>query len=200
MFIQVVRGTLADEAGFRKIIDRWNTEVKPGAIGYLGTTAGVLDGGGFVICARFESEELAMQNSGRPEQGAFFAEASQNFAGEPEFINVTDVEPWLDGGSDDAGFVQVMIGHSPDRAALRDAARSNSEGLRAARPEIIGGMQGFFGDDGFVNIGYFTSEAEARTGEASDPPTDVAGNVDEFQRLMGEVEFLDIHEPILFSK
>jgi len=152
MFIQVIRGKLADEAGFRKAIDRFDTEVKPGAIGYLGTTAGVLDGGGFVICARFESEDLAMQNSDRPEQGAFFAEASKNFDGEPTFYNVTDIEPWLAGGSDDAGFVQVMIGHSPDRDALRKVAMEDTEQLQQARPEIIGGLSGNFGDDGFVNI------------------------------------------------
>jgi hypothetical protein len=182
------------------MIDTWNTEVKPGAIGYLGTTAGVLDGGRFVICARFESEELAMQNSDRPEQGAFFEQAKQNFAGEPEFYNVTDVQTWLDGGSDDAGFVQVMIGRSPDRDALQARAQQDPEGLRNARPEIIGGLSGVWGEDGYVNIAYFTSEAEARKGESSEPPADMKEMVDEFQRLLGDVEFLDLHEPILLSK
>jgi len=199
MFIQVLRGKLADEAGFRRTIDRWDSEVKQGAIGYLGTTAGVIDGGGFVICARFESEELAMQNSNRPEQGEFFAEASKNFDGEPEFFNVTDVQQWLDGGSDSAGFVQVMIGHSPDRDALQAVAASDAETLRAERPEVIGGLSGNFGSDGFVNIAYFTSEAEARKGESSEPSEQGREMRDEFQRLMGDVEFLDIHEPILLS-
>jgi hypothetical protein len=199
MFIQVLRGKLADEAGFRRTIDRWDSEVKQGAIGYLGTTAGVLDGGRFVICARFESEELAMQNSNRPEQGEFFAEASKNFDGEPEFFNVTDVQQWLDGGSDSAGFVQVMIGHSPDRDALQAVAASDAETLRAERPEVIGGLSGNFGSDGFVNIAYFTSEAEARKGESSEPSEQGREMRDEFQRLMGDVEFLDIHEPILLS-
>jgi hypothetical protein len=197
MFIQVIRGKLADEAGFRAAIDRFDREVRPDAIGYLGTTAGVLDGGRFVICGRFESEELAMQNSGRPEQDAFFQEAKKNFEGEPEFINVTDVQQWLGGGSNDAGFVQVMIGHSPDRDALQNQAMSNTDDLQKARPEIIGGLSGVWGDDGYVNIAYFRSEDEARKGESAEPPEDMRAGMEEFQRLLGDVEFLDIHQPIL---
>jgi hypothetical protein len=196
MFIQVVRGKVADEAGMRKSFDQWQSDMKPGAVGYLGTTAGFLDDGSVVICARFESDELAMKNSERPEQGAWFAEMSKSFDGDPSFINVTDVQPWLDGGSDSAGFVQVMIGHSPDRDGLSAAATSDAEQIRAARPEVIGGMQGKFGDDGYLNVGYFTSEAEARKGEAQEMPEGQA----EFQRLLGQCEFLDIHQPILFSR
>jgi hypothetical protein len=200
MFIQVLRGRVEDADTFHRLIHKWDSEVKPGAIGYLGTTAGLLDGRRFVICARFESEELAMQNSARPEQDAFYTEAEQAFDGDPEFINVTDVETWLAGGSDKAGFVQVMIGHSPDRDALQAAAMSDTDALQSARPEIIGGLSGVWGDDGYVNIAYFTSEAEARKGEAAEPPEGTRQNMEDFQRLLGDVEFLDIHEPILLSK
>lgn len=195
MFIQVIRGMTSDSAALRARAESWQSEIGPGAAGYLGTTMGILDDGAFIICARFESEESAMANSDRPQQGEWFAETAKLFDGEPTFLNVTDVQPWLDGGSDAAGFVQVMIGHSPDRDALRAAATSDADMLRAARPEIIGGMQGVFGSDGFVNVGYFTSEAEARTGESQEPPP----QAQEFQRLMGEVEFIDIHDPILQS-
>jgi hypothetical protein len=199
MFMQVVRGKVKDEAALRQRMDQWQSEVKPGAIGYLGSTAGFLDDGSAVILARFESEELASQNSDRPEQGAWWAETAKSFDGEPEFINVTDVEPWLDGGSDDAGFVQVMIGHSPDRNKLHEFTSEGTERLRQARPEIIGGLVGSFGDDGYVNVGYFTSESEARKGEATEPPEDMRAESEEFQRLMGDCTYLDIHEPILMS-
>ena len=199
MFIQVIRSKVSDKAAMRARLDDWQEKMRPGAVGYLGTTAGFLDDGSVVICARFESEEAAMQNSNRPEQGTWYEETSAMFGGEPEFINVTDVGTWLDGGSDDAGFVQVMIGHSPDRDRLRERATQDSDQLRAARPEIIGGMQGIFGDDGYVNIAYFTSEAEARKSEAQGPPPEVAEMADEFQSLLGDVEFLDIHEPLLYS-
>lgn len=199
MFIQVIRSKVNDKAAMRARMDDWQEKMRPGAVGYLGTTAGFLDDGSIVICARFESQEAAMKNSNRPEQDAWFQETSAAFGGEPEFIDVTDVEQWLDGGSDDAGFVQVMIGHSPDRDRLRARANEDTDQLRAARPEIIGGMQGVFGDDGFVNIAYFTSEGAARQGESQDPPPEAAEMVNEFQQLLGNVEFLDIHEPLLYS-
>ena len=199
MFIQVIRSKVNDKAAMRARMDDWQEKMRPGAVGYLGTTAGFLDDGSIVICARFESQEAAMKNSNRPEQDAWFQETSAAFGGEPEFIDVTDVEQWLDGGADDAGFVQVMIGHSPDRDRLRARANEDTDQLRAARPEIIGGMQGVFGDDGFVNIAYFTSEGAARQGESQDPPPEAAEMVNEFQQLLGNVEFLDIHEPLLYS-
>lgn len=199
MFIQVIRSKVNDKAAMRARLDDWQEKMRPGAIGYLGTTAGFLDDGSVVICARFESEEAAMQNSNRPEQGAWFEETSAIMGGEPDFIDVTDVDTWLDGGSDDAGFVQVMIGHSPDRDRLRSRANEDTDQLRAARPEIIGGMQGIFGDDGYVNVAYFTSEEAARASEAQGPPAEVAEMANEFQSLLGDVEFLDIHEPLLYS-
>jgi hypothetical protein len=199
MFMQVIRGKVTDQDAMRARLDAWQTELRPGATGWLGSTGGALDDGWFIGCVRFESEDAAMKNSDRPEQGAWFAETSRLFDGEPSFINVTDVQPWLDGGSDDAGFVQVMIGHSPDREALRERARQDGDELRAARPEIIGGVEGLFGDDGFVNVAYFRSEEAARKGEAQDPPPEIAERVADFQRLLGDVEFLDIHDPILYS-
>lgn len=199
MFIQVIRGKVADEAALRKQLDVWQSELRPGAPGYLGSTGGFLDDGGVVLMARFESKEQAEQNSSRPEQGAWWSETASAFAGEPEFINLDDVGTWLDGGSDDAGFVQVMIGHSPDRDRLREVAHQDAERLRAARPEIIGGLEGSFGDDGYVNVAYFRSEAAAREGESGEPPEDIRAQVEEFRRLLGDCTFLDLHDPILFS-
>ena len=199
MFIQVIRGKVADEAGLRKQLDVWQSELKPGASGYLGSTAGFLDDGGVVLMARFESQDKAAENSNRAEQGEWWAETVPAFDGDPQFINLDDVDTWLDGGSDDAGFVQVMIGHSPDRARLREVAHQGSAELRAARPEIIGGLEGWFGDDGYVNIAYFRSEAAARDGESGEPPEEIRAQVEEFRRLLGDCTYLDLHDPILFS-
>lgn len=199
MFMQVVKARVNDEAGVRKAIDRWQTDIKPGAVGYLGSTLGFLEDGSFLVVARFESADAAQRNSDRPEQGEWFQEMSGNFDGEPEFYDVDDVQTLFDGGSDSAGFVQVMIGHSPERDKLQQSAGEDTEGLRAARPDLIGGIMGGFGDDGFVNVAYFTSEAEARKGEASEPPPDQKEQADEFQRLMGEVSFYDIKDPLFYS-
>ena len=199
MFMQVLKARVKDEAGVRKAIDRWQTDIKPGATGYLGATLGYLEDGTFLVAARFESPDAAQRNSDRPEQGEWFEEISSNFDGEPEFFDINDAKTFLDGGSDDAGFVQVMIGHSPDRDRLQQSAGEDQQALRDARPDLIGGVMGGFGDDGFVNVAYFTSEAEARKGEASETTPENQEQADEFQRLMGDVKFYDIKEPVFYS-
>ena len=40
MFVQVIEGQLADREGLRRQLELWMTELRPGATGYLGTTAG----------------------------------------------------------------------------------------------------------------------------------------------------------------
>ena len=39
MFVQVIQGKAKDAAGVRKQMERWEQELKPGEVGYLGSTA-----------------------------------------------------------------------------------------------------------------------------------------------------------------
>ena len=71
MFVQVIQGPVSDATAARAQFEKWMTELAPGAIGWLGSTAGVTDDGTLVALARFESEEAARQNSDRPEQTEF---------------------------------------------------------------------------------------------------------------------------------
>jgi hypothetical protein len=199
MFIQFIQGKIKDEQGLRSALDRWQSELMPGADGYLGTTAGVCNDGTFVALARFESEEAAKRNSDRPEQGAWWSEFESKLDGEVTFHDSADVETWLDGGSDDAGFVQVMTGHSSDVRRLRDRDADGIELLRKVRPEIIGGTFAIFDGDGYIQTAYFKSEGEARAMEGSEPPDEVKEMIAERQRLMGEVTYFDLHDPILVS-
>ena len=198
MFIQVIRADrVNDQAGIRKALDRWQEELRPGATGYLGSTGGFTDDGGMLALIRFDSAENARKNSDRPEQGEFFRELSSYFDGEPTFIDITDGEEWLGGGSDDAGFVQVMVGKSPDVRALIERANDGVEELQQARPEIIGGYYGTYGDNQYVQCVYFRSESEAREKESEDPPAEISEMVEEFQRLAGDVTYYDLRDPIL---
>ena len=63
MFIQVIRGTATDREGLRRQFDRWNTELRPGAAGFLGSAAGITDDGRFIAVARFESAVASHANS-----------------------------------------------------------------------------------------------------------------------------------------
>lgn len=200
MFIQMIKAKVGDEQGIRAALDDWADNLKSGADGYLGTTAGFLDGGTFLALARFESRDAAMRNSDRTEQGEWWSRLSANFAGEAQFIDLDDVTLWMDGGSDDAGFVQVMVGHSPDVTRLREGGNEAAERLRQERPEIIGGTFGSFGADGYVQTVYFRSEAAARDKETSEPPDDVRAMIEERMRLLGDVSYYDLQQPLLISR
>lgn len=199
MFIQVFQGKVADAAGLQRQMDRWMAELQPGATGYLGTTAGIADDGTYVALARFESEDAARRNSARPEQGAWWAETEKCFDGEVRFMDCMDVTPWLGGGSDQAGFVQIMEGHSTDARRMIELMTQAGDRLHELRPEIIGGTFAMYGEDGYVEAVYFTSEADARAHEAMDVPDDLRSMFEEEQRLGGEVTYYDLHQPMLVS-
>ena len=57
MFVQVIQGRTSDARQVRAQLDKWVKEVAPGAVGWLGSTAGVTDDGQVIALARFESEE-----------------------------------------------------------------------------------------------------------------------------------------------
>src|SRR3954464_13847001 len=108
MFVQLIKGKVADGEGLRRQDEGWRTDVRPGAVGFLGSTVGITDDGTFVAIARFEDEAAARKNGDRPEQQSWRNERSKCFAGEPTFRESSDVSMLFDGGSDDAGFVQLI--------------------------------------------------------------------------------------------
>jgi hypothetical protein len=195
MFVQVIKGRTKDAAGLRRQLERWRDEVKPGAIGFVGSTVGIADDGTVIAFARFDDEAAAKKNADRPEQTAWWQETSKYFDGEPSFRESSDVAPLFDGGSDAAGFVQVMEGKVTDRAKA-DAFESPEmlDQLRTARPDLIGGLRVWFPGDSFVDVAYFTSEADARKNEAS---TEFAGPQEEYMALFGEMTFIDLRDPLM---
>ena len=192
MFVQVIKGKVKDEAGLRKQFDRWVEEVRPGAEGFLGSTTGISKDGSFFTAARFESEDAARRSSERPEQGTWWSETEQ-YLSDVTFKDCTDVDQILDGGSNDAGFVQVMEGQSPDVERLRTLGREMEPEMKKMRPDIIGGIAAWHGDGGgFTQVMYFESEATARAAE-SEMSND--GPPPEFAELMGPVSYIDLSDP-----
>ena len=195
MFVQVIEGRTSDPAGVIEHGERWQRELRPGAIGYLGVTAGVTAEGRTVAIVRFEDEASARANAARPEQTAWFEGMAKLYDGEPSFTESTDVTEWLGGGSNDAGFVQVMKSTGVDRAELErmDAA---FEPFAAQRPDLLGGVRIWTGTDSCVDVAYFTSESDARKGEQAEIPADLQKLMSELQG-MGETEYLDLTDPQL---
>jgi hypothetical protein len=194
MFVQVIKGNTTDPDGLRQQLERWRADLRPGAAGFLGSTGGVADDGTVVLVARFADTASARANSDRPEQGEWWARTATFFAGEPSFRESTDTTELFDGGSDDAGFVQVMEGRVADREKA-EAFESPEmlDQLRAARPDLIGGLRTWFDDGTFVDVAYFTSEEAARQGESSE---EFQGPSDDYNALFEEMTFIDLRDPM----
>jgi hypothetical protein len=200
MFVQVIQGPVADAARLRAQFDRWVADLAPGAIGWLGSTAGVTEDNQLVVLARFESAEAAQQNSDRPEQTAWWEETAALFEKEPLFRNSTTVEVDTPGDPGQAGFVQVMMGRSSDPDRARELMANDQTDWQAFRPEILGTVSvGYEGGEWLMAI-YFTNEEEAREGERKEPPPEMAEMMKEMNELtIGEPVYYDLKDPWLHA-
>lgn len=195
MFVQIVRAPLVGgEDKLLTALDRWDAELRPGAKGFLGSTAGVTTEGEVVLIARFQDEAAARANSDREEQGKWWAELESYFGGPAKFLESSEVDVSMGGGSDDAGFVQVMVG-TADRAKASAAIERAEPILQAERPDILGGMTVWLDDGGYVDVAYFTSESAAREGEAKELSEAGQRAFEEFSELMSVETYLDIPAP-----
>ncbi len=199
MFVQVVRAPVADEDAILAAIDRWQREVRPAAEGFLGSTAGVTKDGQFVVVARFEDEQAARRNSERPEQDAWWAE-TQKALSDVEFKDSVKVVLMGGGGSNDAGFVQVMRGRILDEDKMSEMEarmREFEDAMSNHRPDVIGDVNAVHADGTFSDAIYFTSEEAAREGEKKDPPPELAAIFEDFMAAGTIDEYIDLREPRL---
>ncbi len=197
MFVQVIEGKTSDPAAINEQGERWQREVRPGAIGYLGVTAGVTADGRSIAIVRFEDEASARANAARPEQTAWFEGMAKLYDGAPSFAESSDITEWMGGGSNAAGFVQVMKSSGVDRTTVEkmDAAFVQ---FAAARPDLLGGLRIWTGPDSCYDVAYFRSEQEARQGEQAELPAEMKELMSEFEgEGMGETTYFDLTDPQL---
>jgi hypothetical protein len=192
MFAQVFQGQLADADLWRRQTAIWRTQIRPQTKGFLGFTTGITADGYAITMARFTSEESAAADSELPDQGAWFEQTSKAFAGDVTFHDCKDVDLMLDGGTDQAGFVQFMQGRSLDESAMRSSNPSRDAELRRLRPDLLGAVVAWHGDGGFTQASYFTSEAEARKNEEAMAKSPVFAEY--LQLLDGTPTFYDLAE------
>lgn len=197
MFIQVITAKVVDGDGLERQMDRWEREVRPGAAGFLGSTGGVTDDGRLIVLARFESEEAARRNSERPEQGAWWSETEKTLD-DVRFQDSTEVVTTGGGGSNDAGFVQVMRGHVVDAAKMEELQGRTAEfeaAMAAHRPDVLGDVTAVHGDGTFTDAVYFTSEAEARANEGKPPSEELRELFEAWSSAVAIDEYLDLRRP-----
>jgi hypothetical protein len=193
MYVQVIKGRTKDPQALMEYGRSWQTKVRPGAIGYVGSTAGVSPDGTFVVLAQFTDDVSAKENSSRPEQDAWFQGFAKLIDGEPTFAESTDTSLLFDGPSTKAGFVQIMESRVTDRAKAE--AFENDElldQLRKARPDLLGGLRVWLPNDRVIEAAYFTSEADARKGEQSE---DFGDQGAQFGELYADMTYIDLPNP-----
>jgi hypothetical protein len=200
MFVQIIQGRITDPAAARELMDRWQRDVEPGAVGYLGSTHGFTDDGMLVAVVRFESAEAARRNSARAQQAAWWSEMERCFAGPVTFHDCDDVMLLLGGGSDQAGFVQIIQGRVRDRDRLHALTEQSQDVIAKVRPDVIGAT--FAIDDAgfFTQTVAFASEQQARAAEQQDMPADAARLLEEEMSLLDDVRYLDLHQPWFASR
>jgi hypothetical protein len=140
---------------------------------------------------RFESREAAMANSARPEQTAWAEKMMRLMDGPVEYHDCDDVTLMMDGGSDRAGFVQVISGRVDDPDRLK-AMLTDTTMLHEMRPDILGGTLAIEDDGTFIETVFFTDEKSAREGEKVEPPKEVQ---EVLEPLMMNARFYDLHHP-----
>ena len=201
MFVQLIQGQVSDPEQVHSALDQWADQLAPGAVGWLGSTAGVTDDGRFVALARFESEEAARRNGDRPEQTQWWMETSKLFTGDVSFRDSSDITADMNGDPDTAGFVQVMQGRGSDPERARELMSQNPDEWAAFRPDVVGSVAVGHEGGAYTMAMYFNSEQAAREGERKEPPPQLKAQMEEMGKLsVGEPEFFDVRHPWLYSR
>ena len=199
MFIQITQGRATNPPGIRRDLGRWHRQLAADADGWLGSTTGITEDGWSITVVRFASEAQARRNSDRPEQREWWRDASQHLA-RVVFHDAPKVHTYRDGGSDQAGFVQVIQGHSDDLERMASLARDQEQVLAREAPHILGVTVAEHADrpGDFTQIMYFTSEQDARSYDQGAIEEDAPAQ-QERRGLMTNLRSFDLRDPQLLS-
>ncbi|HEX2193337.1 MAG TPA: hypothetical protein VHH09_09095 [Acidimicrobiales bacterium] len=195
MFAQVLRGRVSDAPAVARQFRRWAAEVAPGGPGWRDVTGGVTAEGTLIAVTRFASEDDARANGDRDAQDRWWKETRPLLAEEPAVYESTDLTELWAGAVPDAGFVQMMLARVADRGTLTRIEEDLDEAFRRWRPDALGGYRVWLPDGRMLAVDYFSSEAEARAGERSEPPPDVAELFPEWMAQLSDQEWFDLPSP-----
>jgi hypothetical protein len=200
MFIRVIQGRATNPPGIRRDLGRWQRLLAADADGWLGSTTGITEDGWSITVVRFASEAQARRNSDRPEQREWWRDASQHLA-RVAVHDAPKVHTYRDGGADQAGFVQVIQGHSDDLERMASLGRDQDEVLAREAPHILGVTVAEHADrpGDFTQILYFTSEQDARRFEQERSAEDDEPVLEQLRSLMTDLRCFDLRDPQLLS-
>jgi hypothetical protein len=200
MFIRVIQGRATNPPGIRRDLGRWQRLLAADADGWLGTTTGITQDGWSITVVRFASEAQARRNSDRPEQREWWRDASQHLA-RVAVHDAPKVHSYRDGAVNEAGFVQVIQGHSDDPERMASLGRDQEEVLARDAPHILGMTVAEHADrpGDFTQIVYFTSEQDARRFEQEPLAEADEPVLEQLRSLMTDSRSFDLRDPQLLS-
>lgn len=200
MFVQVLQGRVDDSSKIGAALRRWVDELSDGAIGWLGSTAGVTEDGTFIALSRFESADAARRTTERPGHGEWWEETSKLFSGDVTMHDSTYVDVDLNGDPGEAGFVQVIQGQGSDPERARELMSQDADAWADFRPDVIGSLTVEHEGGRYTMALYFSSEEAAREGETKEVPPELKAQMDEMDALsVGEPDFFNLVDPWLAS-
>ncbi|GAB3688589.1 hypothetical protein GCM10027589_56450 [Actinocorallia lasiicapitis] len=172
MFIQVIQAPARDAEGLRAASYRWAHTLGSTSVGWMGCTGGVTAEGRFVTVERFESEQKAILESGRPGRRRWWNEMTGHLTGEATFTNcrTVDVQAVDQDAIDRAGFVQITQGRVADPALLRTLLATLHKELAETRPDLLGSTLALHPDDGYTHLLYYVSEDTVWDAELRETP------------------------------
>jgi hypothetical protein len=199
MFGQVIQGHASDPTQVRRAMECWERDSSPGAVGWVGITAGVTHDGEFIAVLQFDSEEVARANSDRREQDRWWADICAVLDGEVTVRNGMRTEIFLAGDLGRADFVQVVQGRVSDLDRARERMHALQDALKVHLPALLGSVTVELDAGQFTRVLYFSTEDEARAGELEMPPEIRARDQEARQLIVGPLKFLDLREPWLYA-
>jgi hypothetical protein len=194
MFVEVVQGMAIDPARVHHLLDRWVVDVAPHAPGWRDTTAGVAADGRFVAMIRFDSDVAPI-----PGHDQWRAETMALLNGDTSHLVYDRVVVLKEGAVGTAGFVQFVLGRVHDLAVAETYLKDFDEICAPLRPDSTGRLMAGRDDGQFIGAFSFSSERDARTGEAQE----VSPRIAEMKRRGvalgdGRAQYIDLTDPWVY--
>ena len=186
-FVGLARGAVADPDALRRGWDDWQARATARSSGWLGSTAGIAPSGRWAAALRYSSEEAA--RAARDDVASVLPGAAA--------VELTgDVQVVEGNGAPAAGrFVQVMRARVVDRRRFEDVEAAIGGRFAELRPDFLTGIRALTAPDRLTVVDWFTSEAEARAGEAAGVPPELGALFGDWMSLLHDVEWDDLVEP-----
>jgi hypothetical protein len=196
VFIRILHGAVADEAGARVELARWRGELARAA-GWQRLTAGVADGE-LVVLFRYDDEAAAIAGAGKGEQTGWQAAVERHLTGPAAWHDCQVVHVMKAGDAEPAGFVRVVQGRLADPVRLAGMRAEVERTLRERAPHILGVVVAEHADepDGFTEVTYCTSERETRAAERQ-MPVEMAVQLGTVRSYVEGLRTLELRDPLL---